>query len=73
MSDGVGVIAAERAIEAHKQAMGIEGNEKTQAWHLVLSLREYCFSNSISFDELIRDTERHIHEFPEDFPEMSVR
>lgn len=67
MTQTIGTIAAEAAIEAHTKRMGIEGDMPVQAWHLVLSLREWCKCYRVSFEELLSDTQRHIDEFPEDF------
>lgn len=62
----IGTIAAEDAIKAHTKSMRIEGDMQIQAWHLVLSLREFCAVNAISFDELLSDTQRYIIDFGRD-------
>ena len=42
--------AAQAALDAHRNALGIEGDASIQLWHLLVSLHEYCAANKMDFD-----------------------
>lgn len=47
------VNAARAAVDAHGDALGIEGDASIQMMHLLASLHEYCAVNVIDFDDVL--------------------
>ena len=56
----ISVVAAEKALAAHGDVLGIEGDAKTQVSHVVASLHEYCAANGVDFDVEVADVKRNI-------------
>lgn len=54
------VNAAAKAVEAHRDALGIEGDVSTQVWHLLGSLQEFCATHSVDLDEQLADVRRQL-------------
>lgn len=52
------VHAASKALEAHQNALGIEGDPSIQVWQLLLSLQEYCAVHGVGLDEQLADVRR---------------
>lgn len=52
--------AANKALAAHSEALGIEGDEETQVWHLIASLQEYCAVKGMDFDAQVDEVKKQI-------------
>lgn len=52
--------AASAAILEHTNALGIEGDERTQLWHLVASLHEFAAAQGISLANVVEDVRLNI-------------
>lgn len=55
MIDPGSVAAATKAIEAHGNALLIEGDAGIQVWHLIISLRHYALLHQLDLPEIIAD------------------
>jgi hypothetical protein len=52
--------AAGKALAAHTERLGIEGDSATQLWHLVGSLSELCASQGLSLQDILTDVNEHV-------------
>lgn len=53
--------AASLAIQAHKAALGIEGDDSVQMWHLLASLLEWCRATGVDLDAELSDVRQSLH------------
>ena len=51
--------AVVRALDAHKEVMGIGGGPEVQVWHLLVSIQDYCHLNGIDFRKTLADVDRY--------------
>lgn len=54
------VQAAEAALKAHENALGIDGGVNIQVWHLLVSLHEYCAARGVDFDTELAEVKNGI-------------
>lgn len=60
VSNLVSVAAAATAVTAHSDALGIEGDEQIQLWHLVASLHEFAAAQGLNLADIINDVRGQI-------------
>lgn len=54
------IVAANKSVEAHSAALGIEGDLAIQTWHLVASLSELCASHGVTLQAVLDDVNNHV-------------
>ena len=52
--------AAEKVLDAHRAALGIQGDTEIQVWHLLATVQEYCAVKGVDLDTQLKDVRQQI-------------
>lgn len=64
---------ASAALKAHETALGIEGGNDIQLWHLLVSLLEYSAARDVDFDTILAEVKDSITSGEIEAPASSAR
>ena len=60
--------AVETVLGVHDALLGLEpkATRSNQVWHMLVSLREFCVFNELSFDDILAEVKEHEAELTSD-------